>query len=153
MEDIYNERTEKILGFVKDKQYRPMTPKDMSVLLEIKAQDMQMFYDILDDLEKQGKIVMTRKNKIVMVITHEPDDAVEIVDGESRCMFTKVLVLARSSKDKAGHLAYFGNPSEALGYFNVKKLQDIMLEINPITEGGRGRADIYIEKYTDMERK
>lgn len=87
------------------------------------------------------------ENKIVMVVTHEPDDASEITGGVRKSLFTKVIVLARSSEDKAGHLAYFGDVAGALDFFGVRRLQDIMIEINPPTEGGKGRADEYIRKY------
>lgn len=83
--------------------------------------------------------------KIVMVISHEPDDAIDIRTKE--ILFTKVLVLAKSSRDNSGHLAYFGGVKEALGFFHVEKLQDIMLEINPDYEGGKGRGDYYIAKF------
>lgn len=85
---------------------------------------------------------ISETGKIVMVITHEPDDAFSL--------FTKVVVLAKSSKDNAGHLAYFGNVEGALSFFNVKRLQDIMLEINPPYEGGKGLADKYIDKYKTL---
>lgn len=84
--------------------------------------------------------------KIVMVISHEPDDAVNSVNGES--LFTKVLVIAKSTKAQCGQMAFYGTVREALDFFEVNRLQDIMLEINPTYEGGRGRADYYIEKYT-----
>lgn len=80
--------------------------------------------------------------KIVMVITHEPDDAFDL--------FTKVIVLAKSSEDNAGHLAFFGDVKGATEFFGVKRLQDIMLEINPPYEGGKGKADYYLEKYKTM---
>lgn len=86
-------------------------------------------------------------NKIVMVITHEPDDAYEIINGEKNSLFTKVLVLAKDSANSPGRLAYFGDVIGAKKHFNVEKLQDIMLEINPTTEGGKGNAAEYIKKY------
>ena len=87
--------------------------------------------------------------KIVMVISHEPDDAVDSRTNE--ILFTKVIVLAKSSRDNIGHMAFFGSPHDALKYFGVDKLQDIMKEINPPHEGGRGRADHYIEKYLALK--
>lgn len=90
---------------------------------------------------------ITREGKIVMVISHEPDDAIEIVNGSRKHLFTKVLVLARSSQDKAGHLAYFGDIESAFNFFGVNRLQDIMLEINPPAEGGKGRGDFFIQKF------
>lgn len=89
-------------------------------------------------------------DKIVMVISHEPDDAINVETGES--LFSKVVVLAKSSKDNAGHLAFFGGVNDALAHFGVNRLQDIMKEINPPYEGGKGRADFYIDKFNAMQR-
>jgi hypothetical protein len=94
---------------------------------------------------------IANNDKIVMVISHEPDDAVNVETGES--LFTKVVVIAKSAKDNAGHLAYFGDTQGALEHFGVKKLQDIMIEINPPYEGGKGLADVYIDKYQMMQRR
>jgi ABC-type multidrug transport system ATPase subunit len=93
---------------------------------------------------------IAQNEKIVMVISHEPDDAVDADTGRS--LFTKVVVLAKSSRDGAGHLAFYGGVDEAKRYFCVEKLQDIMKEINPPFEGGKGRADYYIEKYYSQGR-
>ena len=93
--------------------------------------------EILKDISEDGKIVM--------VITHEPDDAFSL--------FTKVVVIAKSSVDNAGHLAFYGDVPGALDFFGVNKLQEIMIEINPPYEGGKGRADHYIEKYNNMVRR
>lgn len=86
--------------------------------------------------------------KIVMVISHEPDDAINPNTGET--LFTKVLVLAKSAFDNAGHLAFFGSPYDALDFFGVSKLQDITMEINPQHEGGKGLSDFYINKFNEM---
>ena len=98
---------------------------------------------------QQMKILksISRTGKIVMVISHEPDDAVMLTDKGIRTLFSKVVVLARSSKDMAGHLAFCGGIREALRFFGVERLQDIMLEINPVSEGGKGRADEFIGRY------
>ena len=63
---LYNERRDKLLGFMADKQYRPMTSSDIAMLLGIHADDMPMFYDMLSQLEKQGKIITTKKGKIAL---------------------------------------------------------------------------------------
>ena len=93
--------------------------------------------DILSDIAENGKIVM--------VISHEPDDAIDRKSGKYH--FTKVLVLAKSSEDNCGHLAFFGDSESALNYFGVEKLQDIMMEINPECEGGKEKADYYINRF------
>lgn len=93
---------------------------------------------------------ISRNDKIVMVISHEPDDAIDTETGLS--LFTKVVVLAKSSRDGAGHLAYYGNVEGAKSHFGVTKLQDIMKEINPPYEGGKGKADYYISKFYSQGR-
>ena len=87
--------------------------------------------------------------KIVMVISHEPDDAIN--EKTKEILFTKVLVIAKSSTENCGKLAFFGSPYDALDYFGVDRLQDIMKEINPPHEGGKGRADHYINRYYAMK--
>lgn len=98
-----------------------------------RTQQMEILKEIADN------------GKIVMVISHEPDDAVDKNTGES--LFTKVLVIAKSKEEKCGRMAFYGTPKEALKYFGVKKLQDIMIEINPLNEGGKDKADYYIKRY------
>ena len=82
--------------------------------------------------------------KIVMVITHYPDDALGL--------FSRVVVLAKGSADKCGHLAYEGTVDGALKTFGVSHLQDIMKEINPPYEGGKGLADQYINHWNEVRR-
>ena len=72
-----------------------------------------------------------------LMISHYPDDVSE--------KYTKVIVLAKSKLDDAGHLAYYGDVPNALAFFGVKKLSEIVLEIN--YEGGKGRGDEFIEKF------
>ncbi len=93
---------------------------------------------------------ISQNDKIVMVISHEPDDAIDPVTGRS--LFTKVVVLAKSSRDGAGHLAFYGGVEQAKEHFGVSRLQDIMKEINPPFEGGKGKADYYIDKYYSLGR-
>ncbi len=66
MDNLYNERQEKLLGFMSDKQYRPMTSKDIALLLNIRPEDMPMFYDMLSAMEEKGKIIITKKGKIAL---------------------------------------------------------------------------------------
>ena len=102
-----------------------------------RTQQMEILREIADN------------DKIVMVISHEPDDAIDEITGRS--LFTKVVVLAKSSRDGAGHLAFYGGVEEAKRHFGVSRLQDIMKEINPPYEGGKGLADEYIDKF-DSQR-
>ena len=76
---------------------------------------------------------------MVMVITHAPNDAAEL--------FTKVMVLAKGGKENAGHIAFCGTVDEAIKFFGVDNLQDIVVKINSKSEGGEGKADEFINKY------
>ena len=104
-----------------------------------REQQMSIFKGITEHIGE-----MANSSKIVMVISHEPDDAINPETHQT--LFTKVLVIAKSTRDGSGHLAFFGTPQAALRYFNVTRLQDIMKEINPQHEGGKGLADYYIER-------
>ncbi len=84
----------------------------------------------------------TETGDVVMVITHAPDDAATL--------FTKVIVLAKSQRDEVGRLAYYGDVQNAYSFFGVNKLSEIVLEIN--YEGGKGRADEFIDKYERTRR-
>lgn len=66
MDTLYQERQEKLLGFLADKQYRPMTSRDIALLLGIRPEDMPMFYDMLSQLESKGKIIITKKGKVAI---------------------------------------------------------------------------------------
>lgn len=84
----------------------------------------------------------TSNGGVVSVISHSPDDAAK--------MFTKVIVLAKSRTDEVGHLAYYGDVPNALAFFGVQKLSEIVMEIN--YEGGKGRADEFIRKFESSRR-
>ena len=104
-----------------------------------REQQMSIFKGITESIGE-----LANSSKIVLVISHEPDDAVNPETHQT--LFTKVLVIAKSSRDGSGHLAFFGTPQAALRYFNCSRLQDIMKEINPQHEGGKGLADYYIDR-------
>ncbi|MDO4961965.1 MAG: ATP-binding cassette domain-containing protein [Eubacteriales bacterium] len=78
------------------------------------------------------------EQKIVMVITHNPDRVIDLFD--------KVIVLAKDSK-KVGRLAFYGRINEAKRFFGKKSMEEIIRSINGKDEGGEGRADEFIERY------
>lgn len=86
--------------------------------------------------------------KIVIVITHTPDRVVDLFDD--------VIVLAKDSS-RIGRLAYYGPVDKAYDFFGKDSMEEILLSINQIDEGGEGRSDEFIEKYADktlrIERK
>lgn len=84
----------------------------------------------------------TDSGKAGLMISHYPDDVAD--------MYKKVIVLAKSRTDDAGHLAYYGDIPNALSFFGVNKLSEIVLEIN--YEGGKGRGDEFIQKFERTRR-
>ena len=103
----------------------------------------------LDDIMGRGLMENLRsiadKGKIVMVITHSPERAGDLFD--------KVIVLAKSTKDNCGHLAFFGSPKEALAFFGVDAYKGIVKKINRADENGEGLADYFIEKFDSIQKK
>lgn len=93
--------------------------------------------EILGDIADSGKIVM--------VVSHASEEGYDLDSGHYR--FSKVLVLAKSVRQNCGTLAFYGNTEDALAFFGVKRLKEIIIEINPENEGGKGRADYYIDKF------
>ena len=77
-----------------------------------------------------------------MVITHGPDRAADLFD--------KVIVLAKSTEDDCGHLAFYGTTKRALDFFETKTLEGIVRRINRADEGGEGLADHFIRKFAEV---
>ena len=71
-------------------------------------------------------------DKIVMIISHAPDRTPELYD--------KVIVLAKSTAENCGQLAFYGSVPEALAFFDTGSLEMVVgrVEQDP---------DRYIEKY------
>lgn len=121
--------------------------KRLSIAVELIANPSLFFLDEpdsgLDDIMGRGLMENLRaiadKGKIIMVITHSPERAAELFD--------KVIVLAKSSKDNCGHLAFYGSTKESLKFFDVSSFKGIVKKINRPDENGDGQADYYIEKF------
>ncbi len=79
------------------------------------------------------------EGKIVIVITHTPDRVIDLFDD--------VIVLAKDAA-RIGRLAYYGPIKESYDFFGKKSMEDILLCINQKDEGGEGRADEFVEKYS-----
>lgn len=82
--------------------------------------------------------------KIVMVITHSPDRVIDLFD--------RIIVLAKSEEDNCGHLAFFGSPEKALRFFGVSDMEGIVKKINRPDEGGEGLADLFIQKFSTVDK-
>lgn len=79
---------------------------------------------------------------IVIVITHTPDRVIDFFDD--------VIVLAKDDS-QTGRLAFYGSIPEAREFFGCEKMEEIVKLINQKEEGGSGRAEEFIKKYTEME--
>lgn len=59
------ERKNKILGFINEENYRPMKLIDISKFMEVPSSDFYLFEQIADELIKEGKIIITKKGKVM----------------------------------------------------------------------------------------
>ena len=103
----------------------------------------------LDGVVARGLFERLRKiadeGKIVIVISHTPDRVIELFDD--------VIVLAKD-ETKTGRLAWYGPVNEAYEFFGKNSMEEIILSVNQKDEGGEGKADEFVGKYTDlMEEK
>ena len=56
-------KKEKLLGFISDKNYRPMKANEIASILNIPKQDKKEFKELLEELENEGNIIRNSKNK------------------------------------------------------------------------------------------
>lgn len=87
---------------------------------------------------------ISRKGKIVIVITHTPDRVLEYFDD--------VIVLAKD-QDRTGRLVYYGPIDEAKKFFERDTMEQIVKSVNRVEEGGDGRADELIEKFGGLKHE
>ena len=124
--------------------------KRLSIAVEYIADPSLFFLDepdsgldgVMAKTLMQNLRTIANEGKIVMVISHGPDRAANLFD--------KVIVLAKSIKDNCGHLAFYGSVDEAYSFFDVDTLEGVVRRINREDEGGDGKSDYYIDKYSRM---
>ncbi len=81
---------------------------------------------------------ISRKGRIVIVITHSPDRVSEFFDD--------VIILAKDA-DMVGRLVYYGGIGKAKEFFSADSFEEVIRKINRKEEGGEGLADELIEKF------
>ncbi|MCR5651187.1 MAG: ABC transporter ATP-binding protein [Lachnospiraceae bacterium] len=84
------------------------------------------------------------EGKIVIVITHTPDRVSDLFDD--------VIVLAKDAA-RTGRLGFYGPIKDAYSFFGKESMEDILLSVNQKDEGGEGRADEFVEKYSGLLNK
>ncbi len=82
------------------------------------------------------------QGKIIIVITHTPDRVIDLFDD--------VIVLAKDA-NRTGRLAWFGPIEDARTFFGKDKMEEIVKAVNRQEEGGEGRADEFIMKFTEVQ--
>ncbi len=90
--------------------------------------------------EKLRSIANT--GKIVIVITHTPDRVADLFDD--------VIVVAKDAM-RTGRLAYYGNTIDAYEFFGKRSMEEILMSVNRKEEGGEGRADDFVRKYSALK--
>lgn len=66
---VYEQRKETVFKFITDKEYRPMRVKDIATFMQVPYDEIQLLFDIIDELIADGKVVETKKGKIVAAET------------------------------------------------------------------------------------
>ena len=65
-ETLRQERKGKILDFIKSEGYIPLKRGEMCVVLDVPGNERHIFDDIADELIHEGKIIETRKGKLML---------------------------------------------------------------------------------------
>lgn len=70
---------EKILEFMREKAYNPMTADELADRLDIGQLDMPGFFEVLRELEREGEIIKTRKKRYGI------PEKMDLVTGRLQC--------------------------------------------------------------------
>ena len=157
-QEALEERVEKVLDIVnltdeRDNLVSKLSGgqrKRLSIASEYISDPYLFFLDEPDSgLDgNQARILMKNlraiadEKKIVMVISHVPD--------RMRELFDKVIVLAKDETTNAGTLAFFGKVDDALEFFSVTTLEEIVEKLE--NNEGEENANYYIHRF-EQERE
>ncbi len=87
---------------------------------------------------------VSRKGKIVIVITHSPDRVIDLFD--------EVIILAKD-ENRTGRLVFNGKVEDARSFFGRDTMEDIIKMINRRDEGGEGLGDELIRKFQEVRNE
>lgn len=59
----YDEKKKKILKVINDKHYKPLKQKELAFLLQVEQKDREEFRQLLEELVKEGKVLLTKRGK------------------------------------------------------------------------------------------
>ncbi len=57
------DRKTRIEAFINQKSYHPLLFEELAVILDVPPEDRELFRSVLDELEAEGRIIKTRKNR------------------------------------------------------------------------------------------
>ena len=63
MIDTMLERKERILAFMREDAYKPLLFGELVTVLDVPKEDIPLFQNVLDELEAEGKIFKTQKDR------------------------------------------------------------------------------------------
>lgn len=63
--EIMKERKEKIVAFINDSEYKPMRIIDIMIFLEVPSSDRDLFFDTVNELIDEGRLILTKKEKVM----------------------------------------------------------------------------------------
>ncbi len=61
-----DERTNKLIGFIKSNHYVPLTKEEMAMVLEVPIEDKEDFAKLLEELLRENKIRLTKKKRYII---------------------------------------------------------------------------------------
>ena len=61
--DQHKERKKIILQVINDKHYKPLKQKELAFLLQVQPEDRESFRELLAELVKEGKVLLTKRGK------------------------------------------------------------------------------------------
>lgn len=116
--------------------------KRLSIAVEYISEPEIFFLDEPDSGLDAGSAEMVMKQvrhivdeeKIAIVISHSPD--------RLRDLYDKILVIAKDSVENCGQMAFYGSIDDALEFFGVNHLEDIVKLIN-----NQEKANYFINKF------
>lgn len=58
-----NRMKENILNFMRQEAYKPMSMEELITMFEVKKKEIGLFYETIEEMEKEGQVIKTRKSK------------------------------------------------------------------------------------------
>lgn len=166
-----SEKKKKILQVINDKHYKPLKQKELAFLLQVSQEDKEEFREILSELVREGKVLLTKRGKyqslsdvtkIGMFVGHHKGFGFVTVEGEEEDYYIpdfltngalhndKVMIKVlkapegRRKEAEVMKIIEHGNV-EIVGYYQKNKSFGFVIPDNQ-----RISDDIYISKKDSM---